>query len=101
MKYLKCILVILLAVLLLTGCTEDLFTTAEYRAYKAFAEKHTPGMEKEEILQKLGDPDSRRREVWVYECYELPDPANPCRLTILFDGEGKSTDATFVFVPGG
>lgn len=92
---------LLLLALLLTGCVGDLFKTKDYRSYKAFAQAHEPGMEQEEILRQLGEPDSRTAEKWSYECYELPDPANPCRLVISFDDEGKSVDVTFDYVPGG
>lgn len=101
MRRCKVVLLLLLLVLLLTGCVGDLFKTAEYRAYKAFYERHRAGMEKEEILEELGDPDSRLPKQWSYECYELPDPANPCRLVIIFDDEGKSVEVTFEYVPGG
>ncbi|MBE6916596.1 MAG: hypothetical protein E7470_01650 [Ruminococcaceae bacterium] len=92
---------LLLLALLLTGCVGDLFKTKDYRAYKSFAEAHEPGMGQEEILRQLGEPDSRREAVWSYECYEFSDPANPCRLVITFDDEGKSVEATFSYVPGG
>lgn len=126
MKQCKCVLAILLVALLLTGCMEDLFKTAEYREYKSFSEKHQTGMDVQKILTQLGCPDGyydaekgyraisrtdcenyeeilleNPGTIWYYECYELPDPANPCRLVITFNDEGKSTDATFSYVPGG
>lgn len=126
MKQCKLVLIIILIVLLLAACTADLFKTAQYRTYKSFSEKHQAGMDAQEIMAELGCPDAywdadggycninrADRETyeeklvatpgtkWYYECYELPDPANPCRLVITFNDEGKSTDATFSYVPGG
>lgn len=126
MKQYKYVLTIFLVVLLLAGCAEDLFKTAEYRTYKSFSEKHQTGMDAQKIMTDLGCPDAycdvkgayckinradreKYKEkllatpgtIWYYECYELPDPANPCRLVITFNDEGKSTDATFSYVPGG
>lgn len=126
MRRCKFVLLLLLVVLLLTGCVQDLFKTAEYRAYKSFSEKYQAGTEAQKILAELGCPDAYNdgkgnycpinradREsyteklsatpgtIWYYECYELPDPANPCRLVITFNDEGKSTNATFSYVPGG
>lgn len=126
MKDCKCVFLVLLVALLLTGCTDVLFTTAEYRAYQTFAEKHHAGMEKQTILDELGCPDGyynmqgRYQNIpyadqesfqatllednstaWVYECWKRPDPADPYRLKITFDAEGKSTSAELTLVPGG
>lgn len=126
MRHCKYILAVLLVALLLTGCTDALFTTAEYRAYQAFAEKYNAGMEKQEILDELGCPDgyvdahgnyqsipyadqksfedkllTNFSTVWVYECWKRPDPADPYRLKITFDAEGNSESAALTLVPGG
>lgn len=103
-----------------------LFTTAEYRTYQSYADKHKAGMEKQEILDKLGCPDGYvdaqgnyhaiarvdqesfeenlaedNSAVWVYECWKRPDPADPYRLKITFDADGKSKSAELTLVPGG
>ena len=126
MKLCKCIVAILVMALLLSGCTDMLFTTAEYRSYHAFANKHKAGMEKQEILDKLGCPDgyvdaqgnyqtiphaeqdsfvdlllTDSVTAWVYECWKRPDPADPYRLNITLDQNGKSTSAELTLVPGG
>ena len=126
MKHYKYILAVLLVALLLTGCTDTLFTTAEYRTYQAFTENHDAGMEKQAILDKLGCPDgyydmqgkyqgipyadqesfqeillTNLSTTWVYECWKRPDPADPYRLKITFDAEGNSKSAELTLVPGG
>ena len=126
MKHCKYILAVLLVTLLLTGCTDALFTTAEYRTYQAFTENHDAGMEKQAILDKLGCPDgyydmqgkyqgipyadqesfqeillTNLSTAWVYECWKRPDPADPYRLKITFDAEGNSKSAELTLVPGG
>ena len=126
MKPYRYILTLLLVAVLLTGCSNMLFTTAEYRSYQAFSNQHKAGMEKQEIWSKLGCPngyydaqgnyqnipsaDSESvREIlmadscaaWVYECWKRPDPADPYRLTITFNAEGNSESATLNLVPGG
>ena len=126
MKLCKCIVAILVMALLLSGCTDMLFTTAEYRSYHAFANKHKAGMEKQEILDTLGCPDgyvdtqgnyqtiphaeqdsfvdlllTDSVTAWVYECWKRPDPADPYRLKITLDQNGKSTSAELTLVPGG
>ena len=103
-----------------------LFTTAEFRTYQSYSEKHKAGMEKQKILDKLGCPDGyvdaqgnyhaiarvdqeRFEEnlaednstAWVYECWKRPDPADPYRLKITFDADGKSKSAELTLVPGG
>lgn len=126
MKYCKYILAVLLVALLLTGCTDALFTTAEYRAYQAFAGKHNAGMERQAVLDELGYPDgyydmqgnyqripyadqesfqeillTNLSTAWIYECWKRPDPADPYRLKITFDTEGNSESAELTLVPGG
>ena len=126
MKYCKHIALALLVALLLTGCADMLFTTAEYRSYQSYANKHKAGMEKQEILDKLGCPDgyvdaqgnyqtiphaeqdsvvdlllTDSVTAWVYECWKRPDPADPYRLKIAFDQDGKSTLAELTLIPSG
>ena len=126
MKHYKYILAVLLVALLLTGCTDTLFTTAEYRTYQAFVGKHNAGMEKQAILNELGCPDGYydmqgnyqsipyadqesfkeillkdQSTAWVYECWKRPDPADPYRLKITFDAEGNSERTELTLVPGG
>ena len=126
MKYCKYILAALVIALLLTGCTDALFTTAEYRSYQSFADNHKAGMSKQEILDKLGCPDGYydmqgnyqsikpadqksfeenlaedSSDAWVYECWKRPDPADPYRLKITFDAEGNSESVALTLVPGG
>ena len=126
MKPYQYILALLLVALLLTGCTDMLFTTAEYRTYQSFAEKHDASMDPQAILKALGCPDGyydalgnyqsipsaeqdRFVEIlledsgsaWVYECWKRADPADPCRLKITFNAAGKSESATLTLVPGG
>jgi hypothetical protein len=38
---------------------------------------------------------------WLYECWKQADPADPYRLKITFNAEGKSESATLTLVPGG
>ena len=126
MKYCKYILAVLLVALLLTGCTDALFTTAEYRAYQVFAGKHNASMERQAVLDELGYPDgyydmqgnyqripyadqesfqeillTNLSTAWIYECCKRPDPADPYRLKITFDTEGNSESAELTLVPGG
>lgn len=126
MKPYRYILALLLVALLLTGCTDALFTTAEYRTYQAFAEKHDAGMDKQAILDELGCPDgyydmqgnyqsipyadqeifqeillTTLSTAWIYKCWKRPDPADPYRLKITFDAEGNSERAELTLVPGG
>lgn len=117
---------LVLSVLVLL-CSCDLFVTDEYRAYNGFYKRYKDGMDKEKVLGKLVDcpdcfydaggnlfhpkdfEDDEYKEVvmendcriWVYSCYELPDPANPYRLKITFDENGKSIGVEFEIVPGG
>lgn len=119
--------VLMLAVaLLFTSYPDLLFTTSEYRTYQSFANNHRAGMEKQEILDKLGCPDGyvdaqgnyqaiKRADqesfkdnlsadtstTWVYECWKRPDPADPYRLKITFDADGKSKGVELAIVPGG
>ena len=118
---------LVLSVLVLL-CSCDFYVTDEFRAYKSFYEHYKNGMDKEKVLGKLGeypeyfcdkdgnlfskrdfDDDDEYREVvlendcriWKYTCHELPDPANPYRLTITFDENGKSISVEFEIIPGG
>ena len=126
MKRVVPLILAVINVLGLVGCTGTFFTTAEYRTYQTFAEKHNAGMEKQTILNELGCPDgyydmqgtyqsipyadqesfqeillTNLSIAWVYECWKRPDPADPYRLKITFDAEGASESAELVHVPGG
>ena len=115
-----------LVALCFAGCTDMLSTTAEYRRYQSFVDKHKAGMEKQEILEKLGYPNGyvdaqgsyqtikhadqeRFKEhlsadtstIWVYECWKRPDPADPYRFKITFDADDKSKSVELMLVPGG
>ena len=57
MKRVVPLILAVINVLGLVGCTGTFFTTAEYRTYQTFAEKHNAGMEKQTILNELGRPD--------------------------------------------
>ena len=129
MKRLIALLLAMICLVGLTGCTfmeemaDMLYTTSEYRKFKSFADKHKAGMKKEKVLDELGYPDAYRdalgdyysnrdenfqenlleddSAVWIYECHKLPDPAEPYRLKITFNIEGKSEHAELTLVPGG
>ena len=126
MKKLFVLILAIICVMMLYGCADALFTTTEYRAYLAFAEKHNEGMGPQAILKELGCPDGyydaqgnyqsipsaeqgRFVEIlledsgsaWLYECWKRADPADPYRLKITFNAEGKSESATLTLVPGG
>ena len=126
MKRVVPLILAVINVLGLVGCTGTFFTTAEYRTYQTFAGKHNAGMEKQTILNELGRPDgyydmqgnyqsipyavqesfkeillTNLSTAWVYECWKRPDPADPYRLKITFDAEGASESAELVLVPGG
>lgn len=120
-----CIMMIIM--IAFTGCTSIMVgKTKKYRTYKTFYKYHKIGMDKEEVLDTIGCPASYKDEegtwhslpyknredfvknissdsslVWIYECYEFPDPANPYRLKITFDSEGKSESVEFEIVYGG
>ena len=126
MKRFLSFLALLLTVLVLL-CSCDLFVTDEFRAYNGFYKRYKDGMDKEKVLGKLVDcpdcfydasgnlfhpkdfEDDEYRDaimeddcrIWVYSCYELPDPANEYRLKITFDENGKSIGVEFEIVPGG
>lgn len=124
-RYVYAFAAFLIVALLLTGCTEALFTTAEYRSFQSFADRHQAGTEKQTVFEELGYPDAYYDEqgnyqkvpytereayeevlldegaVFVYECYKRSDPAEPYRLKITFNDEGKSVGAELVLVPGG
>lgn len=101
-------------------------TTKEFRSYKSFAKRSELGMSRQEVFDKLGCPDCLKDSdgyyhsvmyddiegleagisadtstEWHYDCHEFPDPANPYRLKIAFDGEGRSESIEFDYVPGG
>lgn len=126
MKKLLYSLLMILTVILLSGCTDTLFYTNEYNSYSYFAKQNKIGIKKQKILDKFGYPDAyldtnenyqsipyTEREdykdelfssdgyIWSYDCCQLPDPANPYRLQITFDENGKSIANEFDQVPGG
>lgn len=101
-------------------------TTKEFRSFKSYAKRNELGRSRQEVFDKLGCPDCLRdsdgyyhsvmyddREgfeagisadmstEWHYDCHEFPDPANPYRLKIAFDGNGLSESIEFDYVPGG
>ena len=125
-KILPVLALLLAATLLLTGCTDLLFTTSTYRTYQGFVSGRHVGLEKQEVFERLGYPDGcrdgsgnytslpyRDRDacdeimysgdavVWVYECYKYRDPADPHRLEVSFDAEGKCQAAHMAQVGGG
>ncbi len=120
------IAIVLSGVLILNSIGPFAGTTKEYRTYKSFAKRNELGMSRQEIFDKLGCPDGRKdsdgyyhsimfedREgfedgisadmstEWYYDCWEYPDPANPYRLVIRFEAEGRSESIEFDYVPGG
>lgn len=120
------IIFVLSGVLILNSVGPFSGTTKEYRAYKSFAKHNKLGMSRQEIFDKFGCPDGRKdpdgyyhsvmfedREgfedgifadmstEWHYDCWEYPDPANPYRLIIWFDADGRSEGIEFDYVPGG
>lgn len=120
------LLLILACLMGLSGCGDLLFTTSEYRSYQSFVDQHKDGVEKQEILDKLGCPDGYwdalgnyhtiaradhesfeknleedNSTAWVYECWKRPDPADPYRLKITFNIEGQIESAELTLVPGG
>lgn len=101
-------------------------TTKEYRKFKSYAQRSELGRSRQEVFDKFGcpdgckDPDGYYRSVifedregfeagipadlsteWYYDCWQYPDPANPYRLEIRFDSQGKSESIEFDYVPGG
>lgn len=125
-KTLTVLALLLAATLLMTGCTDMLFTTSTYRSYQRFASGRHVGLEKQEVFEKLGYPDGCRdaegnytslpytdreacdeimysgdAKVWVYECYKYRDPRDPHRLEVSFDGEGECQAANIAQVGGG
>lgn len=122
-----CVLVALLlvATMVLTGCADILFTTGEYRKYQYFAQHNREDMSKQQVLDRLGNPDFHRdaegnayrryqdqeayeqklcsaeSATWCYECYKHSDPAAPYRLWLSFDAQGKLAEVEFEMVYGG
>ena len=125
MKRLVSVCAVILVLALLSGCTDMLFTTASFRKYQSFVQWYKPGMERQAVIDKLGVPDAYRDAageyhsvsrldtegvkedllkegmVFVYECYKYRDPADPHRLIIHFDYDGKSAAVEFESVGGG
>ncbi len=128
-KFLLYLLIITgLASLILCGCGKYFYTTWEYREQHKLYTGYEKGKSytKETVFGKLGYPEyygdedgngeyiniltkETYRDVifatettkWSYTCYELPDPANPCRLEIEFDGKGNVVNMDFYYIPGG
>lgn len=120
------VFLVLSAGLILNSIGYFVGTTKEYRTYRSFAKRNELGMSRQEVFDKLGCPDCLRDSdgyyhsvmyddrddfeagisadtstEWHYDCHEFPDPANPYRLKIAFDSEGRSESTTFDYVPGG
>ena len=127
-KIFSTIICLLLVLSCLSGCVDSLFTTQEFKQYQSFSKNYKVGMKKERVIKRIGYPDSYRdldgnnyrwnyREdnkedfqnfafddtvsEWHYDCYELSDPANPYRLHVYFDSDGKCTNVDFEAVRGG
>ncbi len=128
MKRIQFFIIILVAAsLLLCGCsTEFLFTTSTYKNFSRFVERHESGIAKQAIFNSFGTPhsfsdESGERQTynyarteegkvellknysseWVYEFYKYDDPADPYRVFITFDSDGKTTDVKMTAVGGG
>lgn len=127
-KFLYTFLLIFMIISLL-GCTDSFSYTRKYNSYNNFAKKDKIGIIKQNILDRFGYPDdycdleenfhslpyinnenseeykaillNNDSHIWIYECYMFPDPANPYRLKIVFDENGKSTENIFEIVEGG
>ncbi|MBE5940810.1 MAG: outer membrane protein assembly factor BamE [Lachnospiraceae bacterium] len=128
-KILAFLAVIVSMSLFLSACDFELFLTSDYRKFDNLYNKIQDGknISKEEVFDILGYPhcyfsnddenwqyytyDNKESfeenlfradaNEWVYECWKYQDPADPYRLNISFDEEGKVTDASFEVIPGG
>jgi len=121
-KIIRLSICLLLLVACFTGCME----TREYSLYRSFAKSYKVGMDKQKALNRIGCPDvyidvdgnhyryrydnkesfaedvlCESAVIWIYDCYQYRDPANPCRLKLSFDSKGKCKDVDFSFVAGG
>ncbi len=128
MKKFKFFIIILVAAsLLLCSCSTDvLFTTSTYKNFSRFVKHHEVGMTKSGIFSRFGTPHSftdedRERQsfsyaqteegkvellktyesTWVYEFWKYGDPADPYRVFITFDSDGKTTEVKMTAVGGG
>ena len=137
-KALKLSICLLLIVFCFTSCSmvtdpdEDILqigleyisSTDSYKLYLNFCYSYKVGMDKQEVLDKLGYPEiyynvggniyrsyglrsDEEREAfkegvldsgstrWYYTCYKERDPAEPYTLKVCFDSEGKVTSVSF------
>ena len=125
MKRLVSVCAVILIVALLSACADQFYTTTSFRRYQSFAERYKLGMDRQDVIDKLGIPDSYRDEEgeyhkvpvmeedafkeillkegteFVYTCHKYRDPADPYRLRITFNDEGKSADLEFEQIGGG
>ena len=125
MKRFLSVCAVLLAVVLLSGCTDMFYTTSSFRRYKSFADRYKPGMDRQNVIDKLGLPDGywdaegeyhkvsvrdkesdkeallKEGQVFVYNCHKYCDPADPHRLRITFSNDGKSVGVEFERIGGG
>ena len=123
----KIVTILMLCCLTLSLCGCDFRTTQEYKELKKIYESYENGKEytKETLFEQIGDPEyyqykasynslfneekqKRKEELfdentseWYYDCYELPDPANPYSLVVTFDSDGTVTEMEFEAVIGG
>ncbi len=120
------IAIVLLGVLILNSIGPFAGTTKEFRKYKSYARRNELGISRQDVFDKFGCPDGRKdpdgyyhsilyedietfehgisadlSTEWHYDCWEYPDPANPYRLIIRFDADGRSESIEFDYVPGG
>lgn len=128
MKKIQIFIAILAAAsLLLCSCSAEwLFTTSTYKNFSRFVKHHEVGMTKSGIFSRFGTPHSFTDEdgerqsfsyaqteegkaellkayesMWVYEFWKYGDPADPYRVFITFDSDGKTTSVEMTAVGGG
>lgn len=125
MKRLAAVCAVVLVVALLSGCTDLFYTTSSFRQYQSFVNGYKPGIDRQDVIDKLGLPDGyldadgeyhnipvteaetyteallKEGAVFVYECYKYRDPADPHRLRITFNKDGKSAAVEFERIGGG
>lgn len=128
MKKIQIFIAILAAAsLLLCSCSAEwLFTTSTYKNFSKFVKNHEDGMTKSGIFSRFGTPHSFTDEdgerqsfsyaqteegkaellkayesMWVYEFWKYGDPADPYRVFITFDSDGKTTSVEMTAVGGG
>ena len=128
MKKIQIFIAILAAAsLLLCSCSAEwLFTTSTYKNFSRFVKHHEVGMTKSGIFSRFGTPHSFTDEdgerqsfsyaqteegkaellktydsTWVYEFWKYGYPADPYRVFITFDSDGKTTSVEMTAVGGG